>query len=272
NKIYVYSPDGNPADVFASIEIAQGYCLFVGNSTGELRNVKVQNLAIMYAGVHGFGKLGKSYNVEIEGCVLGFHGGRDLYTTGNSLGNAIEFWGVAKDIKVHDNYIFQCFDTGITHQGTVGGGKNTFDNIKYYNNLIEYCVWSIEAWQESGDTYGDVTIEGNICRYAGWGWGSLDRPDKNVYSDIQYTRAHTGNLIIKNNIFDRSRGGTFGMGKREYFDDKASLYQFTDNTIVIAKNRSLGSILGESCGYNGNYDAFLNKYFGTVSGNKIVTQ
>ena len=52
----------------------------------------------------------------------------------------------------------------------------------------------------------------------------------------------------------------------------SALYQLVDNLIVIAKNRSLGNIAGEKCGYSNDFNAFLNKYFGVNSGNKIVKQ
>ncbi|MBQ6816658.1 MAG: hypothetical protein IJP26_05460 [Clostridia bacterium] len=274
-KISVYSPDGNPAEIFDNIEIVDdAYCLVAGNGNGEdSRDITLQNLCIMYTGVHCIGGLGSAFNFTIEGCVIGFAGGRDLYKGGNpvSLGNAIEFWYEAENVNVHDNYIFQCYDTGITHQGP----NSKFNNIRYTDNLIEYCVWGIEAWtsheedQEGPDnTYGEVYIENNIIRHSGYGWGSLDRPDKNVYADITYSAGdHTKPLRISGNILDRTRRNAINLNN---FPDK-SLLILTDNTFLIEGKRGTAiNVIRDTCKIGDDFDAFANKFFGTVSGNKLI--
>ena len=78
---------------------------------------------------------------------MGYCGGRELATGQVSLGNAIEFWSVAVDINIHDNYIFQSYDAALTHQGPSGtvnpdseqGKANNFTNIHYENNLLAAC-------------------------------------------------------------------------------------------------------------------------------------
>lgn len=277
SRISVYSPNGNPANLFDSIEIVQGTrSIFTGDASGSTRNVTVQNLCIMYGGVHGFGSLGYSYDMLIEGCVIGFMGGRDLYRGEKSLGNAIEFMGGATNVTVRNNYIFQCYDTGITHQGPMNNSRSAeFDNITYDNNLIEYCVWAIESWiyardgataadKATGNTfnYGTVNITNNICRYSGWGWGSLDRPDKNVYADLIYSSLnHIEPLNIIGNIFDRSRRSAFNLQK----GSKANLMVIKDNTVLAAQTTRI---------FDGQQDialaeAAMKNFSNSVSGNTI---
>ena len=290
-KLQVYSPEGNPKDIYKSIEIADEYCLFVGN--GGVRNVKLQNLTLMYSGVHFLGSLGSVKGLEVEGCIMGYCGGKNLYL-GNksvSLGNCIEFWSQAVDVDIHDSYFFQAFDAALTHQGptnvTATGqtSKTDYTNIKYRDNLLEYNTYDFEAFScrdiskqqlspNGTFTYNDVYITGNICRYTGWGWGSLDRPDKHVYNTFKYdaegeqdangnyTNIHVKPLTIENNIFLGSRKGVLGITTPE--SNKANM--ILKNNWFIQNNRA--NIFGGKT-LKDNYEAAINKYF-TASGNKFT--
>lgn len=279
-KIYLYSPEGNPSEIFHSIEIVDGYSLFVSGD-GDLHDVHAQNLCLMYAGVHGFGSLGRAKNITIEGCIIGFMGGLDLYKGGKSLGNAIEFMGCANNVTVKNNYLFQCYDTGVTHQGPMNNSQSAdFDNITYDSNLIEYCVWAIESWiyarngataedKATGNTwtFGTVNVTNNICRYSGWGWGSLDRPDKNVYADVTYTSLnHVEPLKITGNIFDRSRRYAINLQK----GTDASLLFIENNKIISGRGTRLATISGE-CTNPAELEAYLKKFSKHASGNTAVT-
>ena len=292
SRLTLYSPDGNPGEIFHNIEIVDAYTLFTGDGSGLLENVKVQNLCVMYTGCHGFGALGRTYNFEVEGCIIGFCGGRDLPLGGISIGNGIEFWSVAENINIHDNYVFQCFDAGLTHQGpsnTVSATNeqtksNNFTNINYKNNLLEYNTYDFEAFTcrslssqalspEGTFTYNDVYITGNICRYTGWGWGSLDRPDKNVYATFKYdaagdvdangnyTNRHVKPLTIENNIFDRSRKKVLGISTPE----SNSANMILKNNQFLQTNRA--TIFNSKTLESADYEDTLKKYFGTYSGN-----
>ena len=285
SKLSIYSPDGNPGEIFHNIEIVDGYCLMTG-SGGGLRDVKIQNLCLMYTGVHFLGSLGIVDGLEVEGCIMGYCGGRDLYIKNTvSLGNAIEFWSKASNVNIHDNYFFQAFDAGLTHQGpsqTVSASNaqsnsNDFTNIHYENNLLEYNTYDFEAFTcrdlslqaKSPDgtfTYNDVYIRGNICRYTGWGWGSLDRPDKNVYATFKYdaqgdndTNVHVKPLYIENNIFDRSRKNVLGISTPEW--NKANM--ILKNNLFLETERA--NIIG-GITINGDYMSVINKKF-TAEGN-----
>ena len=288
SRVSIYSPDGNPKDVYDSIEIVADYCLMIGDN--GVKNVKIQNLCLMYTGVHFLGSLGIVNGLEVEGCIMGYCGGRDLYQGAGavSLGNSIEFWSQAVDVNIHDSYFFQAFDAALTHQGpsaTVNANNkqswtNDFTNIHYENNLLEYNTYDIEAFTcrslelqakspEGKFTYNDVYVKGNICRYTGWGWGSLDRPDKNVYNTFKYdaqgdndTNVHVKPLYIENNIFDRSRKGVLGIQTPEW--NKANMILKNNWFLQTERANIIGSLT-----LSDNYLAAIDKKF-TAEGNTFT--
>ncbi len=288
-RLTIYSPDGNPGEIYHNIEIVDGYSLMTGGGK-TLKDVKIQNLCLMYTGVHFLGTLGPVYGMEIEGCIMGYCGGRDLHLgTSVSLGNAVEFWSVAVDINIHDNYFFQAYDAALTHQGPTKTDPDSeqisatnYTNIHYEDNLLEFNTYDFEAFslrdvneQKNSPngtfTYNDVYIRNNITRYTGWGWGSLDRPDKNVYATFKYdasggqnekgefTNIHVKPLYIENNIFDRSRGRVLGISSPEN----------NKNNMILKNNQFLqherARIFGGAT-LDGNYLEAINSYF-TASGN-----
>ena len=270
-KVYLYSPNGNPADIWDTIEIVNDPSVIKG--TGSTNNgIRIQNLCLMFANF-GIASIGNCDGLEIDGCVIGYIGGKDLYLGGISIGNGMEFWGNVRNVKVHDNYVFQCFDAGITHQSNSGMKYSAVEeNIEYTDNLVEYCVYSFEAFvsaehgdnKEFHDRMGKVTISGNISRFAGWGWGYLDRPDKGVPCDLKYkATSHDEPLIISNNIFDRSKLGVYRGAAAE-----KSLMIFTNNTILLNPKRTFMEI-GTSVNMGGDLNAYMAKYFGDFSGTVV---
>lgn len=289
-RVNLYCPDGNPKDVFKSIEIVSDYTL-MQTASGETDNVTLQNLCLMYTGVHCV-TTGHAKNFTVEGCVMGYCGGRGLFQGKNtiSLGNCIEIWATGENVNIHDNYFFQAYDTGITHQGPTKADNFTganYTNLHYENNLIEYCTYGIEAFSlrnrdeqakkpEANWNYNDVYIKENIIRYTGYGWGSLDRPDKNVYSDIVYDAKgdngsviHEKPLTIENNIFDRTRKRAINIATPE--TNKANMI-LKNNQFIITKNAVVFMNGTESCKATGDYESAFKKYYGTYEGNtfKIV--
>ena len=82
--------------------------------------------------------------------------------------------------------------------------------IRYQNNVVENCVYSIEYFLEKTgkDTESyidDCIISDNILRFAGYGWGQ-QRHNTHTPAHIKgWSYENTAsNYTIKNNIFDRS--------------------------------------------------------------------
>ena len=115
---------------------------------------------------------------------------------------------------------------------------------------------------------GKVTIAGNICRFAGWGWGYLDRPDKGGTADIKYKAGdHVEPLVITGNIFDRAKLGVF----RGTTVAKKSLMYFTNNTVLLNPKRKymdLGGVGEINLGTDLN--AYMARVFTDFSGTTIT--
>ena len=281
-KVYLYCPKGNPADVYKIIEIVEGISCVTGSGQ-EHKNIHIQNLCIMY-GNFGIAGVTNTENFEVDGCIIGYVGGKNLIKGVTSLGNGIELWGNVHNAKIHDNYVFQCFDTGITHQtSSIMEFSVEVDDIYYTDNLIEYCHWSFEGWVpeigtnsswdkpeyfEKGYTsrMGEVRIENNICRFAGYGWGTLDRRDASSCDIMYRSFMHDENLVITGNTFDRPRYGVCSFATCA----KKDLLEFTNNTILQTKKRQVFNILENEIKTHEDINAYMGKYFSDYLGTTLI--
>ena len=214
--LYMRCDEGNPGELFDSIEFMprQNILNVVAN-----QNVLIDNFRIMYGGAHGIGA-GTVKNITVRNCEFLWIGGSiHTYSAGGGTmpvryGNAVECYGSPDGYTVENNYIYQVYDAGITHQlGENNDGNGIQKNIRYANNLIEFCSYSIEYFlgkrtDGSVERYMEnVVIEDNIMRYAGFGFGN-QRTDRLCMSHIKSgtsPNAVSENFVIRNNIFDRSR-------------------------------------------------------------------
>ncbi len=235
-KLYLRCDDGNPGKIFDSIE----FCTYAdpGVSTqtyGHIVNVPnnmngnpitIDNLCLKFGGVHGIGG-GDNKDLTVTNCEIGWIGGTvhawnlsgSIYKP-VALGNAVEVARNCVDFTVQNNWIYQCYDTGITNQTSNGNGLTKNQNIKYNENLIDYCDMSIEIWyggMASAPTSADygmknVAVTNNICRFIGYGicqyrpnyavgaavstaWGGKNKPNNKAT-----------NYIIENNTFFLTNG------------------------------------------------------------------
>ncbi len=218
-ELYLRCDKGNPAEVFYDIEaVVRGALIKVASN----HNVKVDNLCLKYS-CFGVSAGGHVVGLHVSNCEIGWIGGNiqsyfgvdPNYPQGTRgsvtrYGNAIEIYGGCEDYLAVNNYIYQVYDAGITHQMTTCGKTYKMDNIRYLNNLIEYCVYSIEYFLEKteGDTESKITnceIANNILRFTGFGWGQ-QRHNTHTPAHIKgWSYENTAeNYTIHHNIFDRS--------------------------------------------------------------------
>ncbi len=199
NRLYLYSIKGNPARWHDSIELSPNY------ETIKIRthNHIIENLCIRYS-ASGIGTAG-SDNITVRGCEIGWIGGGRQYAT--RAGNGVTFFNTTDNCLVENNWIYQCFDAGYSHQSHLGAQTN----ITVRNNLIEYCVYNLEIWTPKDNRdmpMKDCLIEHNILRYAGFGFGSRRRiayGTSTVWSShisLNSNRSICDNVLIKNNILD----------------------------------------------------------------------
>ncbi len=210
--LYFRCDEGNPGKLFRQIEFnIKGSTVQNGNA----KNTHYDNLCIMYTGTHGISS-GTTENLTVTNCDIGWIGGTiQRYVDGKAgrLGNGVEIYGGCDGYLVHNNYIYQCYDAGATHQLSKGGTNDiSMYNATYSDNLIEDCIYSIEYFTGAADdeyTLRDgknFVIKNNILRRSGYGWGN-QRPDAHVSAHIKSwghrNEYDKGTYVIENNIFDR---------------------------------------------------------------------
>ena len=209
DKLYVYY-EGDLAGDFDSIEIGQR------NDILSLKSGAVaDNLCIRYTGAHGIIISGNTENAVITGCEVGLLGGSRQFREVR-YGNGVEMQLGVKNIKVSGNYVYQCYDAGITFQSWDSANKETFyDGIDISDNLVEFCYYNIEFFTtrpDSGGSYSElhnISIKNNILRFAGYVWSYEQRPDHWMTAHIRSSQRGwfeaTENFVIEGNTFDCSR-------------------------------------------------------------------
>lgn len=244
--LYLRCDRGNPGEVFESVEfVPLGAVLRIGNNN----NVTIDNLCIKYSnfGISG----GTQKNLRITNCEIGWIGGciQGYSTKEGALGdawrfgNGIEIYGGCDNFVVHHNYVYQCYDAGVTHQLSAWGTHDCKQkNVAYTDNLIEYCIYNYEYFLGKADSADSVRfqqnilVKGNIMRYAGFGFGT-QRPESDTYFPAAHIKGwdHYNyldeNYVIEDNIFDRSRNMVFHCvaGKKQYLPE-------LKNNVIIQYN------------------------------------
>jgi len=246
-KLYIRCNKGNPGKVYDNIEFSQRNSVFRNLGTYD---VTIDNIHISHS---CFGVSGLCHNQTIQNCEFSWIGGsvqvapRKLTparTFPTPYGNGIEIYGEAQNFTVDNCYFWQIYDAAMTHQ--CGNSIHPIHNrnVNYVNNVCEYCVYSVEIFYgespaENRSNFG-CHVENNILRLGG-GFGHDSRPDKNVTALIRNGRMmlNTKDYIVKNNIFDRSRGKLI-----QAMNDGASKAQYYDNLYVQTKGGKVCSRLG----------------------------
>ena len=214
-ELYLRCDRGNPGEVFRSAEALLR--LHAIRTCGH--GVTVDNFCIKYVGAHGVSGGGQVNDLTITNCEFGWIGGAiqnfNRYAANPErkgvivrYGNAIEIYGGCSNYIAHNNYIYEVYDAGITHQVS-STKKLMHENIEYSDNVIERCVYGIEYFLgQSGEEKGkikDTVIKNNIIRFSGYGWGRQRyNPDTPAAVKSWNSTNLSENFVFKDNIFDRS--------------------------------------------------------------------
>lgn len=242
--VYLRCDKGNPGKVFDSIEFSVRHNIM---AVGGWFHVHIDNLAIVYGGNHGVGA-GTCTGLHVTNCYFGWIGGAIQFYVNRPdtpshgavvrFGNAIEIYGGCDDYICDHNYIYQAYDAGMTHQLSRGGDNDCRQkNIRYTNNLVEYCTYSLEYFLgEPSSTLGvrfqqNILVKDNIFRFAGFGFGEqrpeFDCPAAHIKGWDHFNPLDE-NYVYEGNIFDRSRNMMLhcGAGKKHW------LPKFTGNIFI----------------------------------------
>ena len=218
-NIYLYSAKGNPGERFKSIE----FCIKKhAINVGYKENMHIDNLCIKYTGAHGIaGSDNKNPNplkkLKVTNCEFGWIGGAIQWENDSGgptrYGNAVEIYGGCDDFVVSNCYVYQVYDAGITQQFSLQSSSQTMNqkNIRYVNNVVENCNYSIEYFLGSVPTNNTSHIENfliadNIMWDAGSGFCE-QRPNTNEAAHIKSwpSKNRAKNYVIRDNVFARSK-------------------------------------------------------------------
>ena len=265
--LYLRCDKGNPGAIYDSVEALPRRCMMrvKGNA-----NVRIDNLCMKYIGIHavsGGGAVVKG--LHVTNCEIGWIGGVIQHYSGTDpnypqgrrgtvtrYGNGVEIYGGCEDYLVANCYVYQAYDAGITHQVTTRGKKYTMTGIRYLDNLVENCVYSIEYFldQTEGDRESyidDCVMRGNILRLSGYGWGQ-QRHNTDTPAHIKgWSYVNTArNYTIEENLFDRAAYRMLHLVAEE----DASCPVMKGNTYVQAKGMKLGQYGGNKAEEPENMD------------------
>lgn len=225
----------NPGERFHDIEIAPGKH---GILVRDKRDITLDNLHITLFGRHGISGWG-NVNFEVKNCVLDYIGGSVLWEQCPfnpawkfvRFGNAVEVLASCDGFRVHDNWIYQIYDTGITHQSNDTRYDVRMRNVEYWNNLVEYCYWSIEYYncRNKSNITENIHVHDNFCRFGGDGWGCRLRKHITPMYAVSFDADETRNYVTENNIFQFSRGYIVRVGGRKH---DPSGFLFRHNTYI----------------------------------------
>lgn len=204
NAVYLFLSTGNPGEVHEDIELSD--TVHVIRGIDGTSDVTIENLCIKYGAAHGISFGSGSSNIVIRGCEIGYIGGGAPEPT-IRYGNGIEFWRDCSNITVENCWVYQCYDAGITHQASSAAVQT---DIKFHSNLIEYCQYNIEFFNENGTTK-NVSYKDNVLRFAGYQvFDPKDRRGSNSsMCSLICTWRHANpseNFVIENNVLDTSYG------------------------------------------------------------------
>ncbi len=209
--VYLYCDKGNPAKVWNSIEFID-LCPIIAIRRRD--DITVDNLCLKYS---NFGVSGGKDNLHIRNCEIGWIGGciQGYTATGCAwrYGNGVEIYGGCLNFVCDHNWVYQCYDAGLTQQHSARGTNDVImDGVFYTRNLIEKCVYSLEYFlgkPEEGATptryMANFHIKDNLLLDAG-GFG-MQRPDKSSPAHIKgwdHLNPLKGELFIEGNLLVRS--------------------------------------------------------------------
>ena len=237
DTLYVRSDGGNPGERFQSIEIGNTVRIFDGAAAD---GVVFDNLSMRNTGTHAIG-LRSCTNITVTNCVFSWLGGSLLGKHGETTtqyGNAIENYGNSDGFYVNNNWMYQIYDTAVTHQGS----DSAMENIEYSENLMEYCHWGIECWQTGENTCRQKNYRSryNLLRNGGYGWGSIvtDRQELARLYSFSKVNGKNEDMLCEYTIIDRCSGFLIDV-------DANSKEKFSHNIYVQDEDKTVGGLKGD---------------------------
>lgn len=265
DELYLRCNEGNPAEVFGSVELSRRNCCIHLVGEDEMtfpylekvykgtKDVIIDNIEV-YAGYFGIG-MGHVRNITIQHCVFRWIGGQiqgmPPWFQRNfpvRYGNAVESFGHSDGFTMYHNYASQVYDCCWTVQCT---GAATMNNVRIERNVAEYANTGSEVWVADGGHLTNLIVRGNYDRYIGYGF-SHQRPSLSSPSDKLaggwrgaggfFYGAHNRGMIcegndISNNVYMLAGGSAHSLAA--VHPDKYNLH---DNVYIMEEGKRMCGI------------------------------
>jgi len=246
DNLYLYCEDGNPGEIFESIEICVGTHIFIIRAN----NLRFDNISFKYGGAHGISTNTRK-NLTVTNCEFQWLGGSIQtgvqYATNypTRYGNGVEVYGGCDGFVVNNCYFSQIYDAAVTFQYN---NKEATDiimkDVDFSDNIMEYCNYSFEYFLTASDVgtssyIKDVTIDNNLMWYAGYGLCE-QRPDKADAAHVkawEHYNSLNGTFTITNNLFAISRNDLVQSNAR----DASHSPTYSGNTYIQYTDGNLGT-------------------------------
>lgn len=244
-KIYLRCDNGNPGELFDSIEfISRAKTEDVAALVLEQRST-LDNICFMY---HAGTTIFIGDGCTVQNCEFGWNGTRleqffmpeenepGIWTDGN------EIHLIASDCTIQNNFIHDVDGGGIVLE--LGGDIADlvpFKNNNFSNNLIERCgdplyIRNNDQDEEIAEAFGEMTVDHNIILDTGYGW-YMNQPS---YINPAFYTGHSQNVLnyygeaendgqsvkVTNNIFCRAYHGLM------YFRPSQDIPYMKDNVYI----------------------------------------
>ncbi|MBQ7822470.1 MAG: S-layer homology domain-containing protein [Clostridia bacterium] len=241
DNLYLRCEGGNPAEVFASIELCddgKGIELR-SDATGYAHDIIIDNIA-MYGVSYGV-SAGNVRNVTVQNCTFEWIGGpvqswnlfgRDY---GTRYGNAVESYGSCDGFTIKYCYGTNVYDCCWTVQDAADA---VFKDLSIHHNVTEFSNNGLELWGGNGSTIENVQMHDNYTLYSGYGW-SHQRPNKDAsffYGGANtYSKDNIRNTAVYNNV-------NLFSSSQALFVSATAPHQlnFHDNVYIMENGKKLG--------------------------------
>lgn len=255
-KIYLCSKLGNPGERFQKIEFNVGrHIIYV---TAD--NIVIDNLCLKYGGAHGIGA-DDTDGLTVQNCEIGWIGGslQSGWQDTTRFGNGIEIWGSAKHFTVHNNYIYQVYDSAVSFQYR-GEEISNMHFVNFTNNIIDKATSCIEYWSggATGSDIKDFLIADNLLIRSGYGMGA-QRPEQRGTINLTsggFMNRLTGYFKIENNIIALSKIQLVNLSS-----GSGDLPEMNGNVFAHKRDKMFGQVLDKNqmVRFDENIEGFIKK-------------
>ena len=180
--IYLRCDEGNPGELYDDLEFVSALSQYEDKRYGLVmvydKDVVIDNLCMRYSVRPTV--FSHTASCTVRNCEVGWEGGEMLGLDEHN-GAAGEGIRIAGNCIVKHNYVYQCFDGGVTIEPSYETEGDRYWMIEYHNimvedNLIEYCNSGLYVTgitreiDEKDRVLRNIAFRNNDVLFSGYGW------------------------------------------------------------------------------------------------------